>query len=333
MGKAVHSHKDHHLTLETSIRKAIRKGAGLFNDGKQQECFETYLATAYMGLSQQTMHGHQEHNDVYTDEQSKKILQLLSQATIDGNAQASSGDFGEAAWVLRRAFDAILGMSKKPAPRQKTSGDTQDDVSGGLGAEDEKQKGDSLAKLCNTLPEMLDIKTHTYRLKGYPDTFVGKEAVDKMVQTKLCLTRHEAVDKMNELMRFGLLYHVTKEHTFKDDGLFYKLANSVDLKLELNKFGSKIDSLRGDELVHYTTLLGRYTTFHKHPSLGVLRLDYDYPPAPGDIDHPDSYNYPVYYRVVPGLTFEMCQSGNLTPAVSKAFDEAVLWLSNHKDVR
>ena len=31
------------------------------------------------------------------------------------------------------------------------------------------------------------------------------------------------------------------------------------------------------------------------PSLGVIRLDYDYPPAPGDIDSPDSFPYKVYY--------------------------------------
>ena len=42
-------------------------------------------------------------------------------------------------------------------------------------------------------------------------------------------------------------------------------------------------------------------------SLGVVRLDYDYPPAPGDIDSPESYGYDVFYRVVPGLTFEVCK--------------------------
>ena len=31
----------------------------------------------------------------------------------------------------------------------------------------------------------------------------------------------------------------------------------------------------------------------EHASLGVIRLDYDYPPAPGDIDHPGSYDYDV----------------------------------------
>jgi len=60
--------------------------------------------------------------------------------------------------------------------------------------------------------------------------------------------------------------------------------------------------------------------------LGVIRLDYDYPPAKGDIDHPGSFGYDVYYRVVPGLTFEMCQSGIMSSLVEKNFKEAVDWL-------
>jgi len=67
-------------------------------------------------------------------------------------------------------------------------------------------------------------------------------------------------------------------------------------------------------------------------SLGVVRLDYDYPAAPGDIDCPDSYGYDVYYRVVPGMTFSMCMSGVLTPAVKAEFIEAVKWLANVKKV-
>ena len=64
-----------------------------------------------------------------------------------------------------------------------------------------------------------------------------------------------------------------------------------------------------------------------HPTLGVLRLDYDYPAAPGDIDSPDSYDYPVIYRVVPGLTFQMAQSGDLTPEVMEEMKEALRWLT------
>lgn len=32
-------------------------------------------------------------------------------------------------------------------------------------------------------------------------------------------------------------------------------------------------------------------------SLGVLRLDYHYPPAPGDVAHPGSYAYDVHYHM------------------------------------
>lgn len=67
-------------------------------------------------------------------------------------------------------------------------------------------------------------------------------------------------------------------------------------------------------------------------SLGVIRLDYDYPPAPGDIDCPDSYGYDVFYRVVPGLTFGMCQSGVITKPVEAEFIEAVKWLADVQKV-
>ncbi|CAK9089471.1 unnamed protein product [Durusdinium trenchii] len=61
----------------------------------------------------------------------------------------------------------------------------------------------------------------------------------------------------------------------------------------------------------------------KHPSLGVVRLDYDYPPAPGDTDCPGSFGYDVYYRCVPGLSFEMCQSGKFTEMVERRFADAI----------
>ena len=71
-------------------------------------------------------------------------------------------------------------------------------------------------------------------------------------------------------------------------------------------------------------------TISEHVSLGILRLDYDYPAAPGDIDCPDTFDYDVYYRVVPGLTFEMCQSGELTEEVRENLITAVMWLNDKK---
>ena len=81
-----------------------------------------------------------------------------------------------------------------------------------------------------------------------------------------------------------------------------------------------------------TTVTGSATTAPAPPepprakrmagSLGVLRLDYDYPPAPGDIDHPFSFAYDVFYRVVPGLTFEI-QAGAMPADVEARFVEKV----------
>jgi len=69
----------------------------------------------------------------------------------------------------------------------------------------------------------------------------------------------------------------------------------------------------------------------KAPKMGVIRLDYDYPPAAGDTDSPASYGFSVIYRVVPGLTFEMAQAGVFTEAVERRFAEAIKYLE-HKGV-
>ena len=40
----------------------------------------------------------------------------------------------------------------------------------------------------------------------------------------------------------------------------------------------------------------------------------------------------VHYRAVPGLSFEMCQSGSLTPEVKAEFVAAIRWLDDVKHV-
>lgn len=66
----------------------------------------------------------------------------------------------------------------------------------------------------------------------------------------------------------------------------------------------------------------------KPPCLGVVRLDYDYPPAAGDTDCPASFGYDVTYRVCPGLTFEIAQAGRFTEKVERAFADAIKYLEN-----
>ena len=70
----------------------------------------------------------------------------------------------------------------------------------------------------------------------------------------------------------------------------------------------------------------------KSPSLGVVRLDSDYIENHGDICSLDSYGYHVFYKVVPGFTFEMCQSGKLSKEVEKRFKQTIKWLAEEKKV-
>ena len=88
--------------------------------------------------------------------------------------------------------------------------------------------------------------------------------------------------------------------------------NRIDLENQALKL------LEGIDEVH---IFDRLTEQSKAdvPALGILHLDFEYPPVPGDMDSPESFDYPVYYRVIPGLTFDMMQKGVLTPQVAATF--------------
>jgi len=60
------------------------------------------------------------------------------------------------------------------------------------------------------------------------------------------------------------------------------------------------------------------------PAIGILRVDYTYPPALGDAAHPNSYNYRTPHATWKGLTFEAAQAGEpLTPELHGAMKTAV----------
>jgi len=64
------------------------------------------------------------------------------------------------------------------------------------------------------------------------------------------------------------------------------------------------------------------------PTLGVLRLDFEYEPTAGDMAHPDTFPYPVYYRVVPGMTYDMCRTGKMSPQVEQEFINAIKYFDD-----
>jgi len=69
------------------------------------------------------------------------------------------------------------------------------------------------------------------------------------------------------------------------------------------------------------------------PKLGVLRIDYrGCHLISGDLAHPESFDFDVVYRVIPGLTFEMAQTQNIPAPVKANFIRAVQFLHQNPDV-
>jgi len=99
-------------------------------------------------------------------------------------------------------------------------------------------------------------------------------------------------------------------------------AKDVVSGLNKKKAGAKAAAAKGN----LKKKIEKQCKKHSAPCLGVVRLDYNYPPAPGDIDCPGSYDYDVKYRCVPGLSFDMAQSGKMTPQVQEAFIKSCKWL-------
>jgi len=79
------------------------------------------------------------------------------------------------------------------------------------------------------LPSMQDpvngvpVKDRRYHLKTYPQCFVGCEAVDWLVDDQN-ISRKKAVEVGQKMLAMGFFEHVTQDHEFKDEGLFYRFV-------------------------------------------------------------------------------------------------------------
>jgi len=70
-------------------------------------------------------------------------------------------------------------------------------------------------------PDGLSISERRFRLIVYPHSFVGSEAVEWIMRTQKA-TREAAIKLGQRLIELGIVHHVSDEHSFKDDYLFYR---------------------------------------------------------------------------------------------------------------
>ncbi len=66
-------------------------------------------------------------------------------------------------------------------------------------------------------------KDRLYRLTTYKDCFLGKDAAT-WIEEYLSVSRRQAEDVGNLLLKLGFFYHVAKDQSFRDGDFFYRLA-------------------------------------------------------------------------------------------------------------
>ena len=66
--------------------------------------------------------------------------------------------------------------------------------------------------------------------------------------------------------------------------------------------------------------------------IGILRIDYDYPPIPGDVDDSSSFEFDIEYEIVKGLTFEKAQVGYIDNSIIVALKIAIRKLEQYNVV-
>ena len=74
----------------------------------------------------------------------------------------------------------------------------------------------------------LAVKDRRWMMKTYKSVFTGKEAVAWYLTNKHAADEAEALELGNQMMELRLFEHVTRDHTFKNEGLFYRF---LDLSL------------------------------------------------------------------------------------------------------
>ena len=84
--------------------------------------------------------------------------------------------------------------------------------------------------LCTRWKREKVVKDRRYKLKLYKTCFIGREAVDWLIQEGCAETRRDALSIMRQFDRRGRVCHVCNDHEFRDEMLFYRFHLDVNAK-------------------------------------------------------------------------------------------------------
>lgn len=114
-----------------------------------------------------------------------------------------------------------------------------------------------------------------------------------------------------------------------------EMKSKAQKAIERHMQGALLKRVLSDDVGDKVGHINRMKTINRkkdNACLGIVRLDYTYPAAPGDMDCAATFEYDVFYRMVPGLTFDMCQGGIMSRKVQKEFNKVIDFLVNKKKV-
>lgn len=99
------------VSLAEVLRKTINRGAPLFNQGKQQACYELYVVVA-----EQLSDRHEQLLHSVGGEPSYGAM-LKEARDRAATSVVNTGRYGRGAWILRHCFDRILSESRETRQR------------------------------------------------------------------------------------------------------------------------------------------------------------------------------------------------------------------------
>lgn len=141
----------------------------------------------------------------------------------DLNIRASQADLS--AWTKGSEATVAAGQSTSGSAAESTGGDLLLEIShySSLLQNHQRLQDALLERLAQQMRSDggLDIQDRRFRLTVYPKCFVGSEAVTWFAKTQNA-TREAAVRVGQALVEQGIFHHVTDEHPFKDEYLFYR---------------------------------------------------------------------------------------------------------------
>jgi len=87
---------------------------------------------------------------------------------------------------------------------------------------------EEVQELLEKMKKLKLIKDRTYFLKKHHKCFIGSEAVTFFLTTHYCNTIPQAIALGQQLMDCDYIHHVTDDHPFKNENLYYRFRENED---------------------------------------------------------------------------------------------------------